>query len=442
VNSGRHRKLGIGLLTLLVVTSFRVSSITHADDTLTPLQQQLKEIERQIAEDKAEIAKTQGQAKTLANKIKALGQQQALLQLQIKSTEVTLSDAENRLQDAQIALQDNEKQREILRDQLAQVIRRLHVADNKNLLLTFISSKNIFDVLDTANEYQQLTGDLSGAVVRAKETSVKLAEQESEYALEQEEAARLQALHGLQQVSLRMSVGEQKTLLTETKGQEAEYQAELGDHKAQAAAIRNRIYELLDTGNTHITFGEAVKIATWVGDQTGIEPAFLLSVLSQESNLGSNVGTCNRVGDPPSKNWKVVMKPTRDHTPFLAIMDDLDRSPEGTPISCPMRDKSGGQIGWGGAMGPAQFIPSTWVGYSSKVTKLTGQAADPWDIRDAFVASALKLMNDGAGGGDEGEWAAAMRYFSGSTNTRFRFYGDQVMTRTEQYREDIKELQS
>jgi membrane-bound lytic murein transglycosylase B len=104
-----------------------------------------------------------------------------------------------------------------------------------------------------------------------------------------------------------------------------------------------------------------------------------------------------------------------------------------------MRDKKGNQVGWGGAMGPAQFIPSTWMGYRAKVTNITGKTANPWDIRDAFIASALKLGADGAKT-KEGEWAAAMRYFSGSTNVRFRFYGDQVVARANAYQEDIDAL--
>ena len=31
-----------------------------------------------------------------------------------------------------------------------------------------------------------------------------------------------------------------------------------------------------------------------------MRPAFLLAILTQESDLGKNVGTCNRAGDPPS----------------------------------------------------------------------------------------------------------------------------------------------
>jgi membrane-bound lytic murein transglycosylase B len=106
-----------------------------------------------------------------------------------------------------------------------------------------------------------------------------------------------------------------------------------------------------------------------------------------------------------------------------------------------MRDKNGKQVGWGGAMGPAQFIPSTWMGYRAKVTALTGHAtANPWDIRDAFLASAIKLKGDGADGTDDGDWKAAMRYFSGSTNTKYRFYGDNVIKTTNQYLKDIADL--
>ena len=59
--------------------------------------------------------------------------------------------------------------------------------------------------------------------------------------------------------------------------------------------------------------------------------------------------------------------------------------------------------------------------------------------RDAFLAASLKLKADGAGT-QSGEWAAAMRYFSGSTNTAYRFYGDNVVTLAEQYQNDIDQL--
>ena len=247
-------------------------------------------------------------------------------------------------------------------------------------------------------------------------------------------------IKSIQEQGLKSTLGEQNQLLTETKGLESNYQKMLSDSKKRAGEIKGRIYELFNTGK-QITFGQAVDIAKWTSELTGIRAAFVLAVLTQESNLGKNVGTCNRVGDPPEKSWKVIMKPTRDHEPFKTITDELGLPIDTTPVSCPMRNKDGSQNGWGGAMGPAQFIPSTWMGYKNKVATLTGKAANPWDIRDAFLASAIKLRNDGADGTDDGDWKAAMKYFAGSVNLKYRFYGDNVLATTKQYLADIAELQ-
>ena len=79
------------------------------------------------------------------------------------------------------------------------------------------------------------------------------------------------------------------------------------------------------------------------------------------------------------------------------------------------------------------------MGYKDQVTAISGKLANPWDIRDAFLAAAIKLQTGGAGSVD-GEWAAAMRYFSGSTNPKYRFYGDNVVATAKQYQSDIDQL--
>jgi membrane-bound lytic murein transglycosylase B len=266
----------------------------------------------------------------------------------------------------------------------------------------------------------------------------QLEEDKQELDQKQEDASGLLAIQSAQKAELSNAVNEQNTILTETKGKESAYQAQLNVTQAQAAQIRGRLYPVVGT-NTQITFGEAVEIAQWASGITGVRAAFLLAILTQESNLGKNVGTCNRAGDPPSKSWKVVMKPERDQAPFQTITKELGLNIDTTPVSCPMHDAKGNQVGWGGAMGPAQFIPSTWMGYKDKVSAITGKPANPWDIRDAFLASGIKLKAGGAGT-VAGEWTAAMLYFSGSTNPAFRFYGDNVVAQANKYQADIDAL--
>ena len=319
-------------------------------------------------------------------------------------------------------------------------MRAINKNDSYPFLFTVVSQNKLSDVYSVYQDYAAVSKGLSGLVDEINKNNQDLAAQQQKLQQQQDDANNLLSVKAIQQSQLSDSVGQQNTLLQQTKGKEADYQIVINDTKAQAASIRSRLYQLLGV-SSQITFGEALKIAQWAHGSTGIDPAFLLAILTQESNLGQNVGTCNRPGDPPSKSYKVVMNPTRDIPPFLQITAELGNDPNITPVSCAMRNKDGSQLGWGGAMGPAQFIPSTWMGYKDKVSQLTGHSpANPWDIRDAFAAAAIKLTSNGADGTYQGNWNAAMRYFSGSTNLKYRFYGDNVMATAAKYQSDISQL--
>lgn len=424
----------------LTLVSLCVPLVLRAEDTASSLQARLKEIEAEIAADQREIAAAQGQTKTFASAIAEIGSNLAVLELQMEQADLHIRDAELRKAGVQEKMEENDGRREALRFQMAGLLVAMDMADARSPLFALLDSDNLFDAMDTVRQYAEVADRLNVAVGEAKAITEELAEEDRSLSDIADESRNLLNIQALQQTALSETQAEQRGLLAQSKGKEWAYAADVKEQKAEAAKIRTRIYQLLDTGSVRITFGEAVTKATWVAGVTGIDPAFLLSVLTQESNLGANVGTCNRVQDPPTKGWKTVMKPTRDQQPFVQIMEALGRSTEGTPISCPMRDKAGNQIGWGGAMGPAQFIPSTWIGYAGKITAITGKASDPWNITDAFLAAALKLTHDGADGTENGNWTAAMLYFSGSTNLAYRFYGDQVVTRAKQYQRDIDAL--
>jgi len=199
-------------------------------------------------------------------------------------------------------------------------------------------------------------------------------------------------------------------------------------------------------GSDAISFGDAVEFSTRAYKETGIRPAFLLGILSEETNLGANLG---------SGNWKVDSHPTRDKPIFKIITDTLGLDPDKMPVS------KKPWYGYGGAMGPAQFIPSTWVFYGGyaesskgagdwtyykskdKVRKLTGKnsPSNPWDPEDAIMAAAVLLRdNGGAKGGYNAEWLAAQRYFAGwknAENPSYAFYGNEVMELTAKYQKQI-----
>ena len=404
------------------------------------LEQELAEIEQQIKAYEQQLKVIKGEKNTLQNKIRQLKNKQAALNLQIQATNLKISDLERKITATLSDIEQNETMIAALKGQLAEYIRLMDQRDNFPFYYTFLLGGKLSDVMVDVEAYMQVSEGLQILMKEFKATKAQLEAQVAALAEQQDDNKNLLSLTLLQQQTLVNSVSEQNTLLTKTKGRETEYQKEIANNKQRAIEIRSRIYQLLGVSQ-NITFGQAVEIATWVSQQTGVRVAFLLAVLTQESNLGKNVGTCNRPGDPPEKSWRVIMKPERDQEPFLAITKELGMNPDETPVSCPMRNKDGSQLGWGGAMGPAQFIPSTWQGYKARVSAFTGNSpANPWDIRDAFVAAAILLKANGADGTKTGEWKAAMRYFSGGTNPAYSFYGDSVAELAEGYADDIATL--
>ena len=403
------------------------------------LTQELNNVEAQIAELELQLSTTKGEKKTLANKIQQLKREQERLRLQIKATNLQLKDLQKKLTKTEQAIATTKAKRAKLKIELAELLRQMHQKDQNLLLFNLLGHGGLGAAFIEVKNYELLSEAISALVTKTKVVQAELNTAQVTYTEQQDDTRELLTLTTIQQTALSGKMQEQAELLEETKGREATYQDLLENSRRHAAEIKSRIYDLLGV-NTQMTFGQAVTIAQWVDKQTGVSAAFLLAIVTQESNLGKNVGTCNRPGDPPEKSWKVVMKPERDQEPFATITSELGRDTDITPVSCPMKDKNGKQLGWGGAMGPAQFIPSTWIGYRDRVATLTGKKADPWDTRDAFVAAALLLKANGANGTKDGYWKAAMRYFSGSTNTRYRFYGDNVLALTAKYEQDIKDL--
>ena len=92
-------------------------------------------------------------------------------------------------------------------------------------------------------------------------------------------------------------------------------------------------------------------------------------------------------------------------------------------------------------MGPAQFIPTTWLLYKDLVARATGHnPPNPWIPEDAFVASAFLLRDNGAAESTyTAERRAALKYLAGSNwnKSAYAFYGDDVMSLAAKYQEQI-----
>jgi membrane-bound lytic murein transglycosylase B len=247
------------------------------------------------------------------------------------------------------------------------------------------------------------------------------------------DAASAAAYQVAQAQQVASTKSQKAQLLVETKGQETKYQALLVQTQATAAQIRNRIFQLL--GGGQLSFEDAYQFSKLASNATGIDPAFILAILDRESALGQNVGQCS---------YQKAMSPANQPL-FLAIVQSLNLNPDELKVSCPNADGV-----YGGAMGPAQFVPSTWNLYAAGVSKITGDnPPSPWNNADAFAATALYLK-DGMVGCQVAysallsqERCTAAKYYAGSHWKSYLWtYGEAVVERAQGFTQDIQTITS
>ena len=114
------------------------------------------------------------------------------------------------------------------------------------------------------------------------------------------------------------------------------------------------------------------------------------------------------------KGSKTSCSSRDDQTPFMKIVSKLGFNINGRTISCPIY--SAGP--WGGAMGPAQFIPSTWNIFIDRLQSNLNHYPNPWEPEDAFMASSMYLTDlGGVGNSVSAQTRAACKYYGSGGST-------------------------
>ncbi len=322
---------------------------------------------------------------------------------------------------------------------MAQLITRTDEIDQKGAEYVLLSANSISNFYQDLDDFFSIKQSLYGALTKVKQ--IRTVTQTQEQQLQDKQFQALDAKNALltQKNQLATNQKQVQQLLNTSLSQQQQQAALVLAQQKKVAVIQSKLFSFAGGATSAIPFSQAYVYATAASGVTGVRPAFILAILTQESSLGRNVGTCNRAGDPPSKSYLNVMNP-RDQPAFLRITAALGLNPNTTPVSCPI-----GTGGWGGAMGPAQFIPSTWEAVSSQVASALGKSAsNPWSAQDAFMASAIYLQDRGATGGETNERNAACKYYSGRScdgrNPPNSFYGNSVMALTRSIQADIDYL--
>lgn len=388
------------------------------------------ELEKGIADLNYSIAKIQLEIKAKNAKIKQLGDN-----ITVKSKYI------GQLSQRMLAIEDS----------IAKMLMDSYAMDDTNIVNILLSSDNLSNFFIDSDNYstineklQSLMAELSGVKKTSEDEKKSLEEKqaaEAKLKFEQEKAKKANETYKT----------EKQSILTLTKNKEAEYKKLIAEKEKLKNQIRNKLYRT--AGGIEISFGDALKLIQPYESTIGVNSALILAVLFQESavdnTIGKNIGKCTYNQASSCVAGKTVMADSQKNS-FLFIMSNIGLNPEVTPISCAIcRDGN-----YGGAMGPAQFMPLTWDGITKRVADIIGISyPSPFENKAAFVASGVLLKDNQdrcktafTKKGDIWSCAAA-KYYGGLSlsGTRLRSYmsygyGASVLKRALQFEKDIETL--
>jgi peptidoglycan hydrolase CwlO-like protein len=450
-----RQPLAIFIIALAVI-AISITGVPHSfaqtTQTRAELEKELADLEAQIKSITDNISATQQQGTSLKKDITVLTQKISQSKLKIQKHNKAISQLNQNITEKTktIGALDAKADRE--RESLGQIIRKTRYLEDYSLVDFGLQSKSLSSFFEDIDSFATLNRALgvSFADIRTTKTELETVKGELLEAKDQETEKKI--AQELEKKKVESNQKEKNNLLAVTKNQESEYKKVLAAREKEASQIRAKLFDLRDSGS--ISFGKAYDLAVVASKGTGVRPALVLAILMQESSLGVNVGACylkdTTTGDGVSiktgDTKKRTMSPTRDVPVFTSLLSRLGRPMEKTPVSCWIAMYSGGNpIGWGGAMGPSQFIPSTWKIFEDRIERITGSTtADPWNPQDAITATALYLSDLGAVTGNESsERNAACKYYSGRSCSSGpgASYGNSVMRKIANIQADIDKLQ-
>lgn len=402
------------------------------------LKSELSVVEKQIAENERILINTQNQSASLKRDILILDTKIKTAQLNIKAKNLAIESLGKDINKKQEKIESLEDRINRGKETLAQIMRKTNEVDELNLPEFLLARENLTNFLSDLDNFESVQESLKLTFEQIRDDKSETEAEKDALSKRKNKELDAKAAIEIEKKNIESDEKEKQRLLTVSKGNEKTYAALLAERKSKAAEIKAALFSLRDSAA--IPFEQALKYANEASKATGIRPAFLLAILTQESSLGKNVGSCYLTNTSTGAGVSVksgttfpnVMKPGRDVEPFIQITKSLDLDYSKTLVSCPIASAGG----YGGAMGPAQFIASTWMLFKDKIAKAAGVSnPNPWNPEHAFIASAIYLTELGAYSGSfTAEKNAACRYYSGkvcSTKSVNNTYGVQVMAKAD-----------
>ena len=388
------------LFCILVLQSSFVYANEGADEEITEeekekLEEQKNEYEDEKERYKKKVEKKQKEKAALQGNLGVVKQSLSTTKRTIDEVigDIEKKEKEIDRRDAQINQLNDEV--ELYKSSLSDTIRRAYFASGNQSLIHVVEnngSERFLKKTDSLDDMRQKIIDVVNKVESAKQLQEK---KKNELIDLKKEKEKLLSEHKEIESTLLAQSTNVQTEIIKVDASLQELQKKLAEVETDLAALTGKSYDAKD-------IKEAVKFAS---KKTGVPKGVLYGFLERETGRGANTGQCTykdvekvsvkgyeQYGSKYKKSIDLLYK-RKDL--FYDIVDDLDYK-KSKKISCTLPFSRFGP-NQGGAMGVAQFMSDTWLGYESRIAASTGHKhPDPWSLTDGVMAMALKLKSAGA----------------------------------------------
>ncbi len=431
----------IGFFVLVGISCvFVYSAFADIDDEKRQiLQKNLDQLETEAQQLDTFIGQTQKEAQSFEGAKKTLDAEVRRRQIEIQRLTLSLNKTSFEVLRKKSGIAELSKKINTSRLGLSASILLLYTYDDENPLAILLKHTNLSTFFRSVDALGKVQTTIQSSLKNFRDDRTELQKQKQDLEDSEKEQEDLKALQEVERRALAEKKQEKEELLRLTKGKEALFQQLLKSKQKDIAALKTQLFYLEKTG---ITAETALHVADLAAKRSGIRTSFLLALLEVETgkqfedgviSVGTNLGTGNWHRDLYQCYINLGKRGSAEaeKNAYLQITSSIGVDPDTMPVS---RKPN---YGCGGAMGPAQFLPTTWLRYADDVAQLTGHnPPNPWNPEDAFQAAAVFLAKAGATSQTSaGEIAAAKTYLSGNPSCKksiCRYYSNRILALAEE----------
>jgi len=326
----------------------------------------------------------------------------------INSVQKNINRTENELNALENNIRNKEEDISINKKRLAVIFRKINRQNIELSLITLDSNKGLKEYIRSKDSIEGLQKK-----VFARLNKIKEGKRELEKKKEEEDQARQRLAS--QRSALEIAKNKKQLVLGVKNQKIQEKDKEIQKIERKINALRSALSSFLGKS---FNFKDIVSAVKFASKKTGVRKEFLMAMLDKETDLGRFTGGCTYKNTRVSSANKIA---------FKKICKELGYNYKKKKISCAL------SYGYGGAMGVAQFMPTTWNGYKSVISKHTGHnPPDPWSLTDGVMGMAEKLKRAGASRKSKEHYAAKVYYCGGPRSRHWKThcerYADTVIS--------------